>query len=301
MYDLDVLVPSRNEMFLKRTVEDVLSHIEGNTGIIVVADGAWPDPPLEDHPRVRMIYHSVSIGQRAATNEAARLSEAKWVMKLDAHCAVGQGFDRIMMEDIKDDWTLAPTMYNLHAFDWVCQSCGFRKYQGPTPKACDKCGGEFQREMIWQPKRSPETTAMRFDKDLKFQYWSQYKRRQKGDCVETMSILGACWMVSRERYIRYDFCDEGHGSWGQQGTEVALKSWLSGGCLMVTRRTWFAHMFRTQGGDFGFPYPLSGRDVERARAYSRTLWLENGWSKATREFSWILDHFAPIPDWHETV
>lgn len=299
MYDLDILIPSRNEMFLKNTVEDVLSHIEGNTGVIVVCDGAWPDPPLEDHPRVRLIYHSVSIGQRAATNEAARLSDAKWVMKLDAHCAVGQGFDRIMLEDIREDWTLVPMMYNLHAFDWVCQSCGHRKYQGPTPVSCDKCGGEMKREMLWRPKKSPETTSMRFDKDLKFQYWSPYKRYQKGDCVETMSCLGACWMVSRERYFEYDFCDEGHGSWGQQGTEVACKSWLSGGCLMVTRRTWFAHMFRTQGGDFGFPYPLSGHAVDHARKYSQKLFLEEGWPKAKREFSWILDHFAPIPDWHE--
>jgi len=31
---------------------------------------------------------------------------------------------------------------------------------------------------------------MRFDRDLKFQYWSQYKKRQSGEIVETMSLWG---------------------------------------------------------------------------------------------------------------
>ncbi|KKT34567.1 MAG: hypothetical protein UW23_C0034G0006 [Candidatus Collierbacteria bacterium GW2011_GWA1_44_12] len=34
-YDLSILIPSRNEMFLARTIEDILSNIEGNTEIIV--------------------------------------------------------------------------------------------------------------------------------------------------------------------------------------------------------------------------------------------------------------------------
>lgn len=296
--DLSVLIASRNEMFLKRTIEDVLANMEGDTEIIVVADGSWPDPPIEDYPNVHMIYHSEPIGQRAAVNEAAKMSTAKFIMKLDAHCAVDEGFDVKLMADCKPDWTVVPRMYNLHAFDWVCEQ-GHRKYQGPTPEKCDECGGQMEKEMIWKPKTSPETDFMRFDSDLRFQYWSGYKKRSEaqGDICDLMSCLGACWFMHRDRFWELGGLDEKHGSWGQVGTEISCQAWLSGGRLVINKRTWFSHLFRTQGGDFGFPYKIHGSDQEKAREYSRDLWLNDKWEKAVHPLSWLIAKFAPAPDW----
>ena len=70
--DLDIIIPSRNEQFLKNTIEDILAHSEGDTRIIAVLDGEWADPPIDDHERVTLIYHPVSIGQRAATRSLSR-------------------------------------------------------------------------------------------------------------------------------------------------------------------------------------------------------------------------------------
>jgi hypothetical protein len=56
-------------------------------------------------------------------------------------------------------------------------------------------------------------------------------------------------------------------------------------------------MFRTQGKDFGFPYPLSGSAVGKAREYSKWLWKENNWPKAKYPLSWLIDKFAPVPTW----
>ena len=296
---LSILIPARNEMFLAKTIENILENMRGDTEIIAVCDGNWPSPPVKDHPKVTLIYHSESIGQRAATNEAAKLSRAKYVMKCDAHCAFGEGFDVIMMEDMQDDWTMVPKMYNLHAFDWVCKKCGTRRYQGPSGP-CEKCGGETFRDILWKAKTNPESTSMRFDRNLKFQYWREYKDKQKGDLVETMSIIGACFMLTREKYWDLEICDEGHGSWGQQGTEVACKTWLSGGKLICNKRTWFAHMFRTQGGDFGFPYPIRGKDIGLARKYSHDLWFNNKWAKAKYPLSWLIEKFNP-PEWEDYV
>jgi glycosyltransferase involved in cell wall biosynthesis len=91
--DLSVLIPARNEMFLAKTVEDVLAHARGETEVIVVLDGAWADPPIADHPRVTVLHRPEAVGQRAATNLAAKLSTARYVMKLDGHCSVADGFD----------------------------------------------------------------------------------------------------------------------------------------------------------------------------------------------------------------
>jgi hypothetical protein len=222
-------------------------------------------------------------------------------MKLDAHCAVGKGFDRILIENMQENWTVFPYQYNLHAFNWKCQKCGNETYQGPTPTKCEKCNHlDFEKVMVWKRRESRRTSSMRFDKNLKFQYWGAYQKKQKGSLVESMSCLGACWMLSRERYWYLNICDEKHGGWGQQGTEVACKTWLSGGRLICNKKTWYAHMFRTQGGDFGFPYKLSSRDVQKAREYSRDLWLNNKWDKAIHPLSWLIEKFAPVPDWHNS-
>lgn len=318
--DLSVLIPARNEMWLRRTVEDVLAHATRTTEVIVILDGAWPDPALEVHPRVTLVYHPESVGQRAATNEAARIAQGKYVMKLDAHCSVAQGFDAALIdaaEELGDDVTQVPAQKNLHAFDWVCDNCGARTYQGPTPSRCECTEGApgntvaqpggvrhatFRREIVWKPRRGVTTTAWRFDSEPKFQYWGEYSKRpeaQGTDFPETMSSLGACFFMSRRRFDELGGLDEKHGSWGSFGIEIGCKSWLSGGRQVTNRRTWFSHMFRTQGGDFSFPYPLSGKDQERARQRARSLWFDNAWPGQKLPLSWLLDRFWPVPGWSD--
>lgn len=302
MMDLSIVIPARNEQFLKNTVDDILLNRRANTEIIIVADGGWPVEPIPDHPDVHLIYNKESIGQRAATNQGARLSSAKYLMKLDAHCALDEGFDVKLMADCEYDWTVIPRMYNLHVFDRVCQDCGHRAYQGPTE--CEKCKStNVVKEIVWKPRWNRESDFMRFDKTLHFQYWGAFKERPEAqeDICDLMSSLGACFFMHRDRFWDLGGMDEAHGSWGQFGVEMACKAWLSGGRHVVNKKTWFAHMFRTQGGDFGFPYPLSGGDVDKARKHSRNLWLNNKWPQAVRPFDWIIDHFKPIPDWHDSV
>jgi hypothetical protein len=303
MRDLSVLIPSRNEMFLRRTIEDILEHKEANTEVIAVLDGLWADPEIDDHPDVTLIYHSKSVGQRAATNEAARISDARFIMKCDAHCAFDQGFDRKLMEDCEYDWTVIPRMYNLHGFDWVCDDCGDRRYQSPTPTKCNKCENteRFTRDVLWKPRFSRRTDFARFDKEMHFQYWGACEKRpeSQGDIADTMCHVGAGWFMHRERYWDLGGLDERHGSWGQMGVEISCKSWLSGGRQVVNKKTWFAHMFRTQGGDFGFPYQQSNRQVEHARRHSRKLWQGGEWEGTKRPLSWLLNKFGPVPDWHD--
>ena len=297
MYDLSILIPARNEMFTRNTVEDILKKKRGKTEILVGMDGAWADPGIEDHPDVRILYLAEAIGQRAMTNKLARLSKARYLMKVDAHCAFDEGFDTKLMADMQGDWTVAPTMKNLHAFDWVCPD-GHRRYQGPSGP-CQECGKETAKDVIWYAKPSPNSTSYRFDKSLKFQYFGEYKAKQVGDLVESMSLQGSCFMLTRDKYWELNICDEEAGSWGHQGSEVALKTWLSGGRVIVNTKTWYAHMFRTQGGDFGFPWPAKEREIEKARQYFRNIFLEDKWPQAVRELQWLVDKFGPVPEWHD--
>lgn len=302
MYDVSVLIPARNEVFLARTIQSVLENARASVEVIAVLDGAWGCPPVPDDPRVTLLYHPVAIGQRAATNEAARVATGKYVMKLDAHCAVAEGFDVALMAACQPDWTVIPRMYNLHAFDWVCNECGTHTYQGPAPTLCQGCGATdgFEQVIVWQPRLNRRADFARFDRDLHFQYWRDYEKRPEaqGEIADVLCFVGACFFMERARYWHLGGLDEAHGSWGQMGVEMACKSWLSGGRLVVNKKTWFAHLFRTQPG-FGFPYPLTNSDQEKARAYSRDMWLNDRWDGAVRPFAWLLEKFAPVPGWED--
>lgn len=309
--DLSILIPARNEMFIARTVEDILANIEADTEIIVVLDGAWADPPIPQHERVNVIYVPNSIGQRAATNLACKLSKAKYVMKCDAHCAFDKGFDRKMLEAFKkvdDNVTMVPIMRNLWAFDWKCHHCGWKKYQGPTPEKCEQCGkgDKLRRKMMWVGKNSPQSTSYCFDATPHFQYFEDYKHRPEYEkakseigLTETMSLQGSCFMLTRDNYWDLNICDENFGSWGSQGIEVAAKTWLSGGRVLVNHNTWYAHMFRTQGGDFSFPYPISVKDQEKAKSFAKDLFFNNKWDKQTLPLSWLVEKFWPVKGWAE--
>lgn len=309
--ELSILIPARNEMFLEKTIENILENIEANTEVIALLDGQWANPAIPQHPRVNVIYVPESIGQRAGTNMAAKLSKAKYLMKVDAHCAFDKGFDRKMiefMEEHGDTTTAVPIMRNLWAFDWKCYHCGWKKYQGPTPQKCESCGktDKIRRKMMWVGKHNPQSWSYCFDADPHFQYFEDWKHRpgirdkaNSEGWSETMSLQGSCFMATREKYWELKLSDEDLGNWGNQGIEVACKTWLSGGRVLVNHRTWYAHMFRTQGGDFGFPYHQSGKHVSRTKRRTWELFKDKKFHKQIHPVSWLVEKFWPVKGWTE--
>jgi len=109
-------------------------------------------------------------------------------------------------------------------------------------------------------------------------------------------------MVTRDKYFDLNLCDEEFGSWGSQGIEVACKTWLSGGKVICNHKTWYAHLFRTQGGskgDFGFPYRHGIKGPNFARKALREIFFNNKWEKQIHPLHWLVEKFWPIPGWSE--
>ena len=174
-YDLSVCIPQRNEEFTARTVQDIVEHKRGNTEVLVGCDGNFPDPPITPHPDVSLVYYPEALGQRALTNQCVRMSKAKYIMKLDAHCAVDEGFDVKMMEAFKetgDNVVMAPGMRNLWVFDWKCYVCGKRTYQDTLPVCMpNERHSEpvtMKKKMLWIPKTNPFSTAYAFTPEPHF-------------------------------------------------------------------------------------------------------------------------------------
>jgi cephalosporin hydroxylase len=265
---VSIIIPARNEVYLKNTIENILVNARGEVEVLVMLDGYLPDPPIDmKDERVVFFHYPQPIGQRQCINEGVRHAKGHYVMKLDAHCAVDEGFDVKLAQDCAYDWTVVPRMYNLDV-------------------------------ETWKPKLNKRTdymyiSSMTSEKPFRAQYYNGHQPQNALLIDDTMCCMGPGWFMHKDRFWQLGGMDEAHGGWGQMGIEVSCKAWLSGGALKVNKKTWFAHWFR---GGIGFPYHLGGRTVEKAREYSRDLWLGNKWDKAVRKFDWIVDKFNP-PTW----
>lgn len=308
--DLSILIPARNEMFLKNTIEDILKNKEMETEVIATLDGAWADPPIPQYENVNIIHVPEAVGQRSATNLAAKLAKGKYLMKVDAHCSFDKGFDRKMIEGFKkhdDNVTMVPIMRNLWAFDWKCYHCGKKWYQDNKPDVCDQCGkgDKLRMKMLWIGKNNPQSTSYCFNYEPRFMYFEDWKHRpqyrkdkEETGFTETMSLQGSCFMTTKKLYWDLKLCDDSLGNWGNQGVEVACKTWLSGRRVLCNHNTWYAHMFRTKT-DFGFPWPVSGREQVKTKKNVRDLFWKKKWSKAVRDVDWLVEKFWPVPGWTE--
>jgi cephalosporin hydroxylase len=270
-----VLIPARNEIYLEQTIRNVLANIRGDSEILIMLDGYIPETQIvTGDDRVRFFHNREAKGQRASINELARQAKGKFIMKLDAHCAVDEGFDVKLAEDCEYDWTVIPRMYNLDVKTF-------------TPKLRKRTDYMY----IGMNERG-ELRSLYYGGE---QWKEMHRRTELID--DTMGCMGPGWFMHKERFWELGGCDETQGGpagWGQQGIEVACKAWLSGGRLVVNKKTWFAHWFRASDG--GFPYPIKESDIQKTREYSKDLWLNNKWEGQKRNFQWLIDKFNP-PGW----
>jgi hypothetical protein len=283
---LSVLIPARNEIYLEKTIRSILENAEGEIEILVALDGWVPDPPFDVGDN-RVIFYKFDepIGHLKATNELAKVAKGKFIMKLDAHCAVDKGFDVKLAADCEPSWTVIPRMYNLDVETW-------------KPKDFD----DFNRAV--RRGKMHDYISMGMEKgELRTQYYphgfnkEQHHSRKDILIDDTLSCMGCCFFMHKDRFLEQGGCDVTDGRmWGQQAIEVACKAWLSGGSLKVNKKTWFAHYFRGGGGE-GFPYQISGNHIDRVRAHSTDLWMNDKWPLAKRKFQWLLDKFNP-PNWN---
>lgn len=205
---ISILIPSKNEPYLKQTIEDIERHAEGEIEILAQED--------------------YGIGQRALTNRLAEKAKGEYLMKVDAHCSFAQGFDVEMMKDMDDKTVMAPYLMVLDAENWVV-------------------------------KPHKKSSMYVFDSNLIFQYGEENKEIVN----ETMCMQGSCFLVSKKAYFDWNLCDESLGSWGQQGVELGIKTWLNGGRCVTTKRTYYGHLFRHSETDF--PYKRNQEEIDNTR------------------------------------
>jgi len=113
---LSVVIPSRVDEYLNRTIEDLLKKAEEDIEIIVVLDGYWT--AIFDDKRVKVVHFGQHRGMRDAINAGMRIATGDYVMKTDEHCMFDQGFDKKLKADCEDGWVVIPRRKRLDAEKW---------------------------------------------------------------------------------------------------------------------------------------------------------------------------------------
>ena len=271
MSKISVIIPGRNERYMSRTVDEVFAKATGEVEIIVVLDGAttWPLP--RKRPNLVIINKPKTEGMRPAINSAAKVATGKYLMKLDAHCAIGKGFDEVLQKVFpRDNWIVVPRRHNLDGDTWK-----------PTGRAVDY-------HYLTCPWTHHRYFMMR---DLP--WMSRTKERIDILIDETMTFQGPCWFMSANNFHNrlHGMQTEVYGNFCAESQELALKTWLGGGRVIVNKNTWYAHL-----GDFpGRPRYVSIKEQVWGWGNSARYWTENKWEKRVHDFDWLIERFWPLP------
>jgi hypothetical protein len=88
--------------------------------------------------------------------------------------------------------------------------------------------------------------------------------------------------------------EEYFGMWAGEPQEMGLKTWLSGGRVVVNKTTWYAHLHK---GKAWKSYSKNRTDIRVGMARVVDYWMNNKWEGRTHDIEWLIDKFWPIPTW----
>lgn len=278
MSKLSIVIPSRNEIFLEKTIKDLLSK-GSDIEIIAVLDGYWPNPPLPDDKRLVVLHRGKAMGMRSAINSAIAISSGEWVMKTDGHCMFAERFDETLKNETDEDWLAVPRRYSLDAELWE------RKPKFPIDYHYLDCPMVNQEYFQFHGIPWREKTHERFD-DPRY------------EIDDLMSWQGSMWFMSRKLWNRVGPMREDlFFTFSQEPQELGNKVWLSGGRIVVNKHTWYAHLHK--GKQYGRGYSIGGNEISEGHKRSAAYWMSNSWEGQTRPIEWLIEKFMPLPTWPE--
>lgn len=277
MDKVSIIIPSRNEKWLKNTLDNIYENATGDFEVLVGLNGATEYPLKNDYPNLTIIYESKDIGLKPMINMLAHLANGKYIYKSDAHCAFGKGFDEILKADMEDNWIVTPR-FKIIKKDWSIQM---------------KDGQEEFYDYFYLCCPFTDPKGLRFKAGG---HWAEQTKLRNGngypDIDYTPQIHGSGWFVNRDYFLNVlgGFPETDPFGHAQEPIWLALKNWIIGGKVMVNKKTWYAHLHQNSN-ERGYPEDRS--HTEKTYNEVASYWLKHpGFEK-------FVDKFMPMPGWPE--
>jgi len=287
---LSIVIPSRNEFFLQKTIDDLLSKARGEVEIIVVLDGVWQE--IKADTRVTIVHHGGvhnNYGLRESVNKGMAIARGEYVMKADGHTMWDIGYDLKLIADCEDNWVVIPRRERLEPESWTLVQDGrapvdymFIAYpfERPNDKTCGLHGD------IW--------------KEL-------YYSRKDVMIDDLMTFQGSAYFMTKKHWEWLGGLDANlYGPFTHESQEISNKTWLGGGRVVVNKNTWYAHLHK--GKKYGTGYGFSTAQWrqwavlhEKGRTFCIDHWVYDKWDSPQRvhDWNWLIEKFWPIPTWPE--
>lgn len=283
MSKVSIIIPSRNETYLQKTLDDILKKATGEIEILPVIDGPSKHPitPSKPDPRVKPIFNKIPQGMRPSENTAAQFATGRYLMKCDAHCIFKEGFDETLKSCCDEDHLVVPTRHSIDPETWRIKGRNFNYHYMTFPYDLSMYGyGLHAKTYEWHENKRI----------------NEEKKDKRVD--DLMTFQGSCWFTQRDAFFRLLYpLDHANYYFYQEAQEVGLKFWMSGGKCLVNKDTWYGHLHKGATHGRGFYLSLHGK--RNSETYSADYWLNDRFPLATRKWKWYIEHFWPVLGWPE--
>ena len=273
---LTIVIPSKNEVFLRKTILDVLKKATGEIEVLPVLDGYEPPKTeLVTDPRVRYIRLPAQpySQKRHGINLAISQAKGNYVMSLDAHCMMAKGFDEQLAKDHQPKWVQIPRRNRLDAIKWSLQ-----------PQSDSRPPIDYEYIMFPPLVKDHALHGFKWD-ERTLKNWDI-------PIDDTIQFQGSCWFMTKRWFKKMGFMQvEGYTGWGQEAEEISMTTWKNGGRVVTNKNPWYAHLHK--GPVHGRMYHLSREENRRSYAYSYNKWLVEN-----KDFCIsIIEKFPLMPGW----
>lgn len=192
---VSVIIPvcDADEEWIGRTIESVHDNAVGPTQILALRD--------KNHE-----------GHRILMNRMAKDADGKYLLRIDAHCAMSPGWDARMKASCDEKTVVAAIVDSLDTKTWAGKSVDM---------------------------------GLIILNDVMDNTYPPWKRLIDREIEEPTMGLGGCnYMIQKDHYWYHEGCDEELGIREAGGLEWALKAWLTGGRVIIRTDVVCCHLFR---------------------------------------------------------
>lgn len=291
MAKVSVIIPSRNEFFLQRTIDDLLEKAQGDVEIIVVMDGT--NQTVNDNDRVRVLRHGTlgdNYGLRESVNYGVREATGDYILKADGHTMWDEGWDVKLLADIEDDWCVIPRRWRLEPESWTLTTESEGDHRPPVDYM-----------FIAYPYERPYDRTCGLHGDI----WKAAQKERSSKLIDdVMTMQGSAYFMKKSYWIDMD--SSKYGPFTHESQEISNRIWLSGGRVVVNKKTWYAHLHK--GKKYGTGYGFTTKQWEKwaelhekGRQYCTDYWLTT--QDYPHDFEWLINKFwnftseGHIPTW----